>query len=249
MSKAERCRAALAQLAVAEWDGYLMAESGLPGPRANLELAAVVAEMAPDALLRRYRTLDAQQAPANTPGEFLAFCGVLGLGRELRAGRGQALTELRGFASDARWRTREAVAMALQHWGDADRPALLDAMTAWAAGSRLEQRAAVAAVCEPRLLQSPEPAQQALALLDGVTASLVNAPDERADGFRVLRQALGYGWSVAVAALPAPGRAAFERWLNYDDANVRWVLRENLKKTRLARMDPAWVERLRQRLA
>ena len=42
--------------------------------------------------------------------------------------------------------------MALQRWGDADMDGLLAAMTDWAAGNPWEQRAAAAALCEPRLL-------------------------------------------------------------------------------------------------
>jgi hypothetical protein len=28
-----------------------------------------------------------------------------------------------------------------------------------------------------------------------------------------------------------------------DDPDVRWIMKENLKKERLKRLDPAWVER------
>jgi hypothetical protein len=34
-----------------------------------------------------------------------------------------------------------------------------------------------------------------------------------------------------------------ERWLASDDRDVRWIMRENLRKRRLARMDAAWVAR------
>jgi hypothetical protein len=53
----------------------------------------------------------------------------------------------------------------------------------------------------------------------------------------VLRQALGYCWSVAIAASPDEGFRLFERWATIEDADVRWVVRENLKKKRLARAD------------
>jgi hypothetical protein len=55
---------------------------------------------------------------------------------------------------------------------------------------------------------------------------------------RVLRQALGYCWSVAVAALPAEGFARLERWAAADDPDVRWLVRENLRKSRTRRADP-----------
>ena len=61
--------------------------------------------------------------------------------------------------------------MALQRWGDADLPAMLDEAAAWATGSRLEQRAAAAGTCEPRLLRDPAVVRRVLALLDAITAS------------------------------------------------------------------------------
>ena len=47
---------------------------------------------------------------------------------------------------------------------------------------------------------------------------------------------------MAVVALPAAGRPTMERWLDTPDADVAWIMRENLKKNRLLRLDPEWVE-------
>ncbi|MCW5880340.1 MAG: hypothetical protein KIS91_05325 [Anaerolineae bacterium] len=226
---------------LADWDDTLRRESGLPGPRGNLELAYAVAAVGDAALFERYRALDATVAPTNTPDEFLAFCGVLGLGRLAAEGDRSALDKLRGHAADPRWRVREAAATALQLYGDADMAGLVTLMAAWARGSRLEQRCAVAALCEPRLLRDEAVTARALAVLDGITATLVDAPDRRSEEYRVLRQALGYGWSVAVAAAPAVGLPYLDRWLTNADPNVQWVMRENLKKKRLERAAPGWV--------
>ena len=98
--------------------------------------------------------------------------------------------------------------MALQRWGDADMAGLLAAMTDWAAGNPLEQRAAAAALCEPRLLRRPEHAAAVLTILDEITASIPQLTDRKSDAFKTLRQGLGYCWSVAVAALPDDGQAA-----------------------------------------
>jgi hypothetical protein len=106
------------------WDEYLLAESGLPGPRGNIELAQAVADEGDADLFERYLAYDAEAAPVNSPYEFLAFCGAVGLGRLLAEGRSQVLAKLRGCASDPRWRMREGVAMALQRWGKADMDAL-----------------------------------------------------------------------------------------------------------------------------
>ena len=80
-----------------------------------------------------------------------------------------------------------------------------------------------------------------LKLLGRVTAELENADERRGDDFRVLRQTLGYAWSVAIVALPEEGKPLFERLLAGDDRDVRWIVRENLRKRRLQRLDPDWV--------
>jgi hypothetical protein len=244
MSKIERYRETLRTLS--EWDAFLMQESGLPGPRGNLELAQAVADEGDEALFRRYLTLDPISAPTNSPQEFLAFCGVLGLGKLVAEGRREWLAELRARASDPRWRTREAVAMALQRLGKADMEALLDEMETWSQGSALEQRASMAALCEPVLLGREEHVARVLRILDRITLSLEQSTDRRNEEYRVLRQGLAYGWSVAVAAQPALGKPAMERWLDSPDPDVRWVMHENLKKARLARMDADWVTRWRE---
>jgi len=226
---------------LAEWDLFLLAQSGLPGPRGNLELAQAVAEEGGAALFWRYLQLDVEQAPVNTPQEFLAFCGTLGLGRLLVEGDNEALAALRRQANDTRWRVREAVAMALQRWGEVDMEALLAEMALWSRGDSLERRAAVAALCEPRLLAEPSHVMRVLEILDVVTSSLLEEQDRRSESFRVLRKGLGYCWSVAVAAYPAAGKVAMARWLDSAHKDVRWVMRENLRKAWLARMDAAWV--------
>jgi HEAT repeat protein len=214
-----------------EWVAYLTANSGLPGPRANLALVGAFAEAATPAQIHR---------AAGSPDEYLALCGAAGLGRLLAEGEDVAAA-LRGLAGDDRWRVREGVAMGLQRLGDADPDRLLALAAAWAEDpSPLVRRAAVAGVCEPRLVRRPATAAAALELLDRVTATLTSD----ADG-RVLRKALGYCWSVAVAALPDPGFDRLERWADRDDPEVRWVVRENLRKARLAKADAGRTAALR----
>ena len=180
--------------------------------------------------------------------EFLAFCGVLGLGKLLSQGQVEVLEALRLHASDPRWRIREAVAKALQYLGEVDMDALLHEMEAWSEGNMLEQRAAAAALCEPRLLREPGQVESVLQILDRITASLQDAEDRRADEFQALRKGLGYCWSVAVAAYPEAGKQAMERWFAIDDRDVLWIMKQNLRKKRLTRMDAEWVERWKARL-
>ncbi len=234
MGQSDQYRAHLQQLC--DWEFYLLAESRLPGPRANLALVQAVADEGDEAQFRRWLALDAAAAPVNTPGEFLPLCGAVGLGRLLAEGDRTALPALRAAAADPRWRVREGVAMALQRWGAADMDALLAEMTGWAAGNRYEQRAAVAALCEPALLRDLAAATRVLDILDAVMVTVPGAADRRGDGFVALRKALGYGLSVAAMAAPPPGLALLARWAAVDDPDVRWIVRENWGKKRMEKM-------------
>lgn len=230
-------RAALAALPIAYWDDYLDAHSGLPGPRANLELLAVVGDLAPADYLR---------ACAADADEYRAAVGAAGLGRLVAEGGVDEVVALRALAADERWRVREGVAMALQRIGDAD-PALLHRITdEWADDPPLVLRAAIAGVCEPRLLRTADAAAHAVRLVDHATRVLSGLPAARRrdPDVRAMRQGLGYCWSVAVAADPGPGFEALERWADTPDDDVRWVLLQNLRKARLARADGAARERL-----
>jgi hypothetical protein len=243
MNKTDTYRQVLKTLV--DWEPYLLQESGLPGPRGNLELAQVVADEGDRDLFEHFRTFTPDVAPVNSPQEFLAFCGVLGLGRFLAEGETEILDLLRPYASDPRWRTREAVAMALQRVGRKDMGFLLRAMEIWSAGKWLEKRAAAAALAEPVLLHNKNDALKALKILDRITASMENSLEARSADFKTLQQGLGYCWSVVVVAAPQAGKRLMEKWLACSDPVIHRVMQENLKKNRLVRMDAAWVEKRR----
>ena len=239
MSKVDDYREILKKLE--NWDEYLLAGSNLPGPRGNLELAHAAADLEDRERIEHFLTFNPQRAPVNTSGEFLAFCGVEGLGRLIAEGQSDLWPTLRAHASDPRWRIREAVAMALQRVGRADMEGLLDKMEIWVTGNWLEMRAVAAGLAEPSLLQKEKHILRALEILDRIT-SAVEAAHERDEDFKTLRKGLGYCWSVIVASLPVQGKRFMERWFASTDKDVRWIMKENLKKKRLERMDKDWVK-------
>jgi len=236
MSKIDDYRQTLKKLD--DWLPFLLKESNLPGPRGNLELAYAVAEGGSKG---HFEKLISFQAEENTPEVFVVFCGVVGLGK-LAASETKLFDQLRGYASDPRWRIREAVATGLQLTGDQDIELLLKEMQKWSEGSWYEKRASAAALAEPRLLKEPRVVKQALQILDKITASMESADHPKDEAFKVLKQAMGYCWSVAVTALPETGKAMMENWLNSENKDVRWIMRENLKKNRLVRIDANWVK-------
>lgn len=246
MSKIDDYRNLLKHLE--SWEDFLIQESRLPGPRANLELAEAVAAEGDLDRFSRYLAYDASQAPFGSALEFLPVCGMIGMGRLLAQGRRDLLEVLRPYASDPRWRIRESVAIALQKLGDADLEALLQAMESWSRGNLLERRAAAAALCEPRLLKKTETIRRVLDMLDRITEEILEIQERGNEPFRALRQSLGYCWSVAAAADMVLGKPCLEKWFQTDQTDIRWIMKENLKKARLERQDPAWTARWRREL-
>lgn len=222
------------------WEPFLVSESGLPGPRGNLELAQAVAALGGAELFWRLSRYSPVEAPVNDPNEFLVFCGVLGFGRLISEGDRDFLTELRAFASDPRWRAREAVAMALQTIGKSNMLDLLEIAGCWSTGNYREKRAVIAGLAEPVLLKNLDSSQKIFDIFDFVTGSLQEPADRGSEGYRVLRQGLAYAWSVVVSAWPEEGKNRLEFWLKNQDKDIRWVMKQNLLKKRLVRVAPEW---------
>ncbi len=210
---------------------YLAAHSNLPGPRANLTLLDAAADVLPKELA----------LPLMVDGdEFLASCGVATVGRLVieEPGNRDLVALLTARAVDPRWRVRESVAIAVQRIGDHNCGLARSIAANWAADpDPLIARAGIAAICEPRLLRDPDTATAAIAACEAATHTLLAVPaDHRRDpDVRVLRQALGYCWSVAVAGQPDPGLQRFLA-LPADDPDVDWIIRENRRKHRLTRL-------------
>lgn len=227
-----------------DWIPYLKQNSGLPGPRGNLELAHAVAQ---EGKKKQFEHLLSIQAEENTPEVFLVFCGVMGLAK--LAGHDPKLFDrLRGYASDPRWRIREALATGLQLVGDEDISLLIREMQTWSKGNWLEKRAAAAALAEPRLLKDPKVVSRVLLLFDTITSEMEAAHSPAEEAFKVLRQAMGYCWSVAIAAYPDEGKPMMEKWITSQNKDIQWVMKENLRKNRLVRMDANWVRDCLKRL-
>ncbi len=189
MPKIDDYRQTLSKLR--HWTPYLLKNSGLPGPRGNLELAQAVAEAASKEQIQGFLSIPPDQAPENSAEVFLVFCGVAALGKLAARGDRQQFLKLQLYASDSRWRVREAVAIALQYVGDADIELLLTQMQLWSGGNWYEKRAAAAALAEPRLLKDAAIVRKLLRIFDGITEAIASSDTPRSEAFNVLRQSMG----------------------------------------------------------
>lgn len=229
---------------------YLREQSRLPGPRANLELEGEVADLLAGLVIEQphdvrvllnYLVRNEKSVISNTPDEFVVMCGVAGFGAcaaAQREWRAETLDLLAHYANSTAWRVREGAARAFQrillvasHKTSEYLIALADR------GTYLQQRACVAAVAEPVLLNGPDIIESALKLQRMVLERFHAIPsgERRRDDVRTLRQALGYTLSVVTAATPEKGFALMCECATWEDPDITWILRENLKKRRLAK--------------
>lgn len=230
---------------------YLRENSRLPGPRANLELANDVGGLLAAAipryldkvcsLVQYFVSGDRKWMSGNTPSEFVILCGVISAGMCAAAEpswQEETLELLDHYSCSPYWRIREGVAIAFQHLLQANSSPILAHLRALATkGSFLQQRAAIATLAESPLLNAPELMNAALDLQRIVLerARAVPLAERKHEDFRILRRTLAYTLSVATAASPNEGFALMRECATWNDTDIAWILRENLKKKRLAR--------------
>ncbi|MFX1559483.1 MAG: hypothetical protein ACFFBL_02735 [Promethearchaeota archaeon] len=236
---------------------YIVENSNLPGPRGNLELASAFEEIVSDQtsknsveeiweLCSSMSNFSATEAPVNDPKEFIAFCGTRGLGAigaVCPEYQEKTLFYLRTLAQDSRWRMREAVAMALQKLLSGGDINIRRELEDWIdEGDWLVLRGVVAGIAEPSLLKDRVFAKWALEAHSKVLQKIRASPNRKSDEFRTLRKALGYSLSVVVKAIPSLGFHLLEELIKMDDADMKWIIKENLKKKRLVSNFPEEVD-------
>jgi hypothetical protein len=230
---------------------YLREHGGLPGAHANLELAENVSHLLAAALPRNadgvhslinyFVNGDRRMVGGNTPAEFVMVCGIFSYGVcavAHPAWREEAFSLLHHYARSPYRRIREGVMVAYQQLLDADpQPVLARLKALMLEGNYVQQCVAVTTLSEPRLLYHAETLSVALELQRLALEHVRNAPtaDRKKEGFRALRRALGFTLSVITAAEPEQGFALMRECAAWNDPDITWILRENLKKKRLAR--------------
>lgn len=229
---------------------YLRDQSRLPGTRANIELAqdlsqhlAFLTPAFPDEMraLLNHLVREEPHVATNTPGEFVVMCGVLGFGASavtMAEWREDIFERLSHYAHSRSWRVRDAAVLAFQKllFAAPDKTLLL-LMDLLDRGDCLQLRACLAAISEPTLLTSSQFVSSAL-IMQRIAIEYLHAlpaAERRRGDARALRQTLGYTLSVVTAANPDDGFALMCEIATWSDPDINWVLRENLKKRRLAK--------------
>ncbi len=231
---------------------FLREQSHLPGRRANLKLVDDVSDLLAEVVSTRpeevrrvieHLTRDAKRLEVNTPGEFVVLCGVVALGMCASVyplWRQEVIARLSSFAANASWRVREGVAIAFQRLLEVAPEETSACLRIWAEeGNCWQQRASVAAIAEPPLMSDAVVRDAAFEIQQVVVRRFhaLSLAERKCEYARVLRQALGYALSVMTAALPEQGFALMRECASWNDADINWIVRENLKKKRLAKFN------------
>jgi len=227
------------------WLDYLKNNSMLPGRRANLELLEVIVDLGNEDFFTQCLQYENSIAPGNTPGEFIAMCGTAGLSKLILQGQVEYYSQLKSMASDARWRVREAVGFAFQRIAKENFKDFIEKIQNWKNGTPYEKRALGAGICEPAVMFSIENTDTVFSLLTEFTLSVPEISQRETESKNVLKKGLGYGWSVAIVASPEKGKKIFEQLTDTQNQDIKWILKENLKKNRLVKMDLEWVQKMK----
>lgn len=238
---------------------YIIDNSNLPGPRANLELAGVFANLLEKhateesgriwGLLNAMTAFSPKEAPVNDPKEFLSFCGVRGMAALTSASPqflNATLGKLKAMSEDKRWRIREAVAQGIQSLLVKERSSTLKALDSWMSTDNwLIMRAVAAGVAEPSLLMQPQIAKASFEFHQKILSAIQTHKERHSEAFRVLRKTLGYSLSVIIESDPVKGLSFLLELAKSGDNDLRWIVNENLKKNRLIKNFPDEVKKLK----
>ncbi len=182
-------------------------QSGLPGPRVNMNLGIAFAQecarIGPkvDELTYAMANLPPDEARGASGKEFLSVCGVLGIGARATAAkenavRDRALVLLEEKADDPRFRVRDAVPLALAMIGSKMKDELGERLEPWM-DRYFHAAAVIRALAEPSWLETfgHDDYYQPINLLHAAFVLAHEAPRSafRYPGHKALVEALGWG--------------------------------------------------------
>ena len=237
---AAELQTALARRSYAALFALLRRLSGLPGPRANDQLAWAFGEEVAragangDELIGELCAMSASRAPAGTDGEFLPMVGAACIGARLSAQPDAELVErLRVLAEDPRHRVREGVCRALVEASRKQSDALADLLSAWTDGY-LGAAVVLEALTTRTWLDRSKSPTTLLSRLEESFLLAESAPraDQRSQGYRLLVKSLAEAPARLLDRFPAPTLVWLEAKAVTGDVALRAALSDLLRNAR-----------------
>lgn len=89
-------------------------------------------------------------------------------------------------------------------------------------------------------------AKKALEFHKKILARIISARERYSFEFKTLRKGLGYTLGVVTYAIPKEGSEFMRQLVDSQDADVQWIVKENLKKKRLIKNHPDEVDSIKR---
>jgi hypothetical protein len=231
--------------------GFLVENSNLPGPRANLMLAMELGKLVSNSWDGHSEFLK-KCINAWTKDEYLRTCRNITLGYIMAEHPEEDEWIARILYEDnfsEGWRPREAVTIglcrALERRPD-DTLALLEKWNK--KGDLTVLRNTLVALADPHNLKENEKIRDSLRLYTILAMDAIkNEKETKSKGYDILKKSLGF--TVSVAAVEDPKMMQLlDTWVDSDTRPWKNILRSNLKKSRLIKKYPEWTMSLQGRL-
>jgi hypothetical protein len=233
----------------AELQAFLINNSGLPGPRSNLELSVAFCDCLENAqlahelwdLLLAWCSQTPEKSPTNSPLEFLTFCAVQAMGTIYCTSndkKTKALDIIKNASRDVRWRTREASAMAFQRIEEKNFQLIKDIFELWLPKTDfMEKRAIIATLAHPPILTNKLNTSFCLDICNSFLKdiSTSDALEQKTESFKVLVKGMEYAPSVFIAHLPKEGFDLLRSWTTTNNPVIKKIIKSNLGKSRLTK--------------
>lgn len=250
------------ELAEKALESHLLDFSNLPSKRGNIELAFSFADYVEvnygndKSKVFNYcrRLISENNEVKKDKGneEFLPFCAIVALGRIGKIDQNkkdEVLEVLKENAKDGRWRIREAVAMAIQELMDVNPKGTIEKLKKWAdEDNYLIHRAVLAGLAEPRLMKNKEIARASLEIHKEIIEKVEKEKNSKDIEYKVLVKGLCYTLSVTITGIEGEGFSCLEELMNKNNPIITKIVRENLKKDRLKRLNESKVSELQEKL-
>jgi len=231
---------------------FLIANSGLPGPRANLTLAAEVGKLIAGDWAAKREYLKGLICSWSASGDdYLMFVAHSTIGHVLSSNLGEAewaIPILYEANFSPLWRAREGVTFALEALLEERAELALNLINEWCKSHHpILVRNSIVALAHPTQLRKNRAQLDALERYNNVGMEIVAKAVDPGDDTKMLAKSLGFTLSVAAEA-DEGYLDQFDGWIDGNVKAWRTIIRENLTKVRISKKYPASVEAFLRRL-
>jgi len=231
---------------------FLIANSGLPGPRGNLTLAAEASRLIAMDWATKKRILKGLIIGWSASGdEYLMFVAHSAIGHVLSGNPEEmewAVPILYEANFSPLWRAREGVTFALEALLEDRVDLALSLIDEWCKRrDPIVVRNSIVALAHPTQLRRNHAQLDALERYNGIGMEIVAKAIDPGDDVKMLAKSLGF--TISVAAEADEGYLdEFEKWIDGNVKTWRSIIKKNLTKARIAKKYPARIKALFKRL-